>query len=322
MAKNKYFFNPDTLSYTKVEFSIKKLIAKLASRLMITLLLGVFLFIFAWYNFDSPTVRILKTEANQILLKYELLNKRISHSTQVLDYIQRMDNDVYRSFFEEPIIPSSVRKAGFGGSNRYDKYKNMEYSEVLIHSNRNLDILSKQIYVQSLSFDRLIHLIQQKERMLACIPLIPPVRKEDIIGFCPFGMRLHPILNYVRMHNGVDLVADLGKPVYATGSGIVTVNKFNSGLGNYIVINHGFGYESLYGHNSKVLVTVGQKIKRGDIIALVGTTGLSFVTHVHYEVHKNGRPVDPVNFFYDELTDQEFDKIKIMAENSSELGAQ
>lgn len=316
MKKQKYLFNPETLSYIQVEFSKRQLLKKLSSRFAVSFILGIIFFVLSWYNFDSPSVRFLEAETSRLLLKFEIIHRRTEVAIKALDIISKRDNDIYRAFFEMPTIPSSVRKAGFGGSDRYKKFREFQNTEVLTESAKKIDILSKQVYVQSVSFDKLESMIQTKERMLSCIPSIPPIMKKHITAFGPFGMRFHPILHITRMHNGVDLCSDANRPIHATGDGEVITTSYIDGLGNYVVIKHGFGYETWYGHCNKFLVKSGQKVKRGDVIALVGTTGLSYSNHVHYEVHKFGVPIDPANFFFDDLNDEEYQKIKDMAENS------
>ena len=232
MAKIKYHFNRETLSFEKIPINFKLIFyKKILPHISISLVLGISFFVFAIYYIDSPFEKSMKRENNQLVLDYELLNKRIDHASNVLQEIQQKDDNVYRLIFEASPIPASVRKAGFGGSDRYSKLKGYENSDLMIETAKKLDIISKQLVVQSKSFDDVIHLVGSKEKMLASIPAIQPIAIKDLerLG-SPFGLRMHPILHYVRMHEGVDLTAKIGTKVYAAGNGVVTTSE-NTGNG-------------------------------------------------------------------------------------------
>ncbi len=308
--KAKYRFDYDTLRYEKLEVSASQVIRSFLKKFTTSLLFGTILFLLLFLIIATPRERMLQEQNAQILFQYHLLNKRLDNTFTTINKIQESDNDSYRPFFEMKTISNSIRKAGFGGSNVYKSFEGYENSKIVIQVQKKLDIISKQLYVQTKSHDEIIKMILDKEKMLEAIPSIRPVKKSNITSVGTFGMRFHPILHYERMHKGIDLCADEGTKIYASGSGIVVRSKFNSGLGDYIVIDHGYGYKSVYGHVSKVFVKVGKKVKRGDIIAEVGTTGLSYVNHLHYEVHKNGKPVNPFKYYYYDLTDKEYNNLK------------
>lgn len=310
MRNNKYQFNPESLSFQKVETSLQEIIKKFFSRTAVSIILGIIFFIIAINLTDSPHLKTLKKENRDLLFQYEMLNKRATQLAKQLEALQNRDNNMYRPFFEAQPIPEAVRKAGFGGTNRYAEFKTFENPTPVISAAKKIDVISKQIYIQSKSFDDLAEMIKNKEKMLASIPAIQPVAQKHVTAVGPYGMRFHPILKITRLHAGVDLCAPEGTPVYAAGDGVVTSAKWGrGGIGNYIRINHGFGFKTIYGHLHKMLVKPGQRVKRGDVIALVGTTGISRVNHLHYEVHKNGKPVDPVNYYFNDLTDQEYEQM-------------
>ncbi len=258
-------------------------------------------------------------------LHYEMLTKQLDHIGQVLDNIQNRDDNIYRIVFNAEPIPKSIRTAGFGGANRYVELEGYENSEIIIETTKRLDILRKQLYVQSTSYDEVIDMALNKEDMLASIPSIQPVAIRDIrrIGGY-FGMRLHPIYKISMHHDGMDLTAPVGTDVYATGNGVVS-RVFNSrarrGYGTYIIIDHGYGYRTLYAHLDKVLVRQGQEVKRGDVIGLVGNTGASTAPHLHYEVQRNNRPVNPINYFFGELSPDQYDAmIEMSMQGGSFMG--
>ncbi len=322
MAQLNYHFNAESLSFHKIEGSFRMYVKNIFSHLGISLIIGIILSIVAMFFIDTPKETLLRRQNATLQLQYEFLNKRMNHMTRVLEEVQTRDNDIYREFFNLTNIPSVVRKAGFGGADRYSKYNGFPSSRMLIRTVQQLDILTKQLYVQSQSYNEIVEFIQNKERMLVSIPSLPPIHHKNIHSFSPFGMRFHPILRYYRMHEGVDLCTKQGTPIHAASDGTVIEAEFAAGGFGYVVkINHGFGYETVYAHASKLLVQKGQRVKRGEVIALVGSTGLSSAPHLHYEVHKNGIPVNPINFYSNDLSQKEYERLisisssKINSEN-------
>lgn len=288
------------------------------SQFVISLILGIGFFVLALYFVDSPKEQNLKLKNSDLLLKYKILNTKIDNVQSRIDQIQYRDDNVYRPIFEVEAIPMSIRKAGFGGSNPYSKLSAYNSSEVMIQTQKRIDVITRQLYVQSKSYDELIKLIYDKEKMLASIPAIRPIANTDLIRFgSAFGLRLHPILNVMKMHTGIDLTARSGTKIYAAGDGIVTRADWGNGYGYHVRMNHGYNYTTLYAHMSKILVKVGQKVKRGDVIGLVGSTGLSTCPHLHYEVRKNGRPVNPINYYYNDLSDEEYNKMIEMSSSAN-----
>ena len=250
----------------------------------------------------------LQRELNNMELQFELLNKKMTQAQAVLAEVEDRDNNLYRVYFESNPIPEEQRRAGFGGINRYKDLEGFDNSKLIVNTTRNLDILTKQIVVQSKSLDEIAKLAEKKEKLLAAIPAIQPVKNEDLTRIASgFGYRTDPFTKATKFHYGMDFTAPRGTPVYATGDGVISrADNTATGYGNHVVIDHGYGYESLYGHLYKYNVRAGQRVQRGDIIGFVGSTGRSEAPHCHYEVFKDGERINPINFYYGSLTAEEF----------------
>ncbi|CAA0157534.1 M23 family metallopeptidase [Tenacibaculum maritimum] len=307
MTKVKYYYDPDTLSYRKIKPKKSETYKKTFIGIMGVLLIAFFGFIVFSQFLMSPNERAQRRELENLRLHYELLNKRIKEGSQILEELQKRDNYIYRTYFEANPIPDEQRKAGFGGVNRYKNLEGFDNSEMVKNVTKDLDILSKQMVVQSKSLDEIVSLAKAKEKMLASIPAIQPIKNQDLKRMASgFGMRMHPILKSRRMHNGMDFTAPTGTQIYASGNGTVIKAARSSTFGNVVYIDHGYGYKTIYAHMSKIVARKGQKVKRGDLIGYVGNTGRSAAPHLHYEVHKNGRPVNPIYYYYGDLTPEEF----------------
>lgn len=269
---------------------------------------------------DTPKERKLIRELAEKDLQTEIQQQRLEHIEQVLADIQQRDNNIYRVLFEANPIPNEIRQAGFGGVNRYKDLENINNADLILANAKKIDKISKQLVIQSKSLDEIVQLAEEKEELLKTIPAIQPVQNEDLTRVASgYGMRMHPILKYRRMHNGMDFTANIGTPIYATGDGTVTKVGLGSGYGRMVIIEHGFGYKTYYAHMSKYNTKVGRKVKRGEIIGYVGNSGLSAGPHLHYEVWKNGRVMNPVNFYHNDLTPEEYDIMlqKASIENQS-----
>jgi len=316
MGKTNYRFNPDTLSYDKIERNIKTLVRRVLGYLSTGVVSGVIFFFIFLQFFDPPQSKRLKRENEQLISQYNLMNKDFDKLSKVLEDIQNRDDNIYRVIFEAEPIPSSVRMAGFGGANRYSKLEDMDNSELIISTTRKLDILSKQVFVQAKSYDEVAKMALNKEKMIASMPSIMPVSNNDLKRTASgWGMRIHPIYKIPRFHYGMDFTAAVGTDVFATGIGVVKSATREVGYGNTIVIDHGYGYETYYAHLSRINVTVGQKVNRGDVIGLVGSTGTSTAPHLHYEVSKNGQKVNPQNYYFQDLTPVEYEKMIAISSN-------
>ncbi|NLO01910.1 MAG: M23 family metallopeptidase [Bacteroidales bacterium] len=320
MAKKKYKFNPDTLSYERVGISTKEKLGKIATYLSSSLALAIIMTVLFLSFYETPRSKIIKRENQKLLTQYELMLHDIGRIENVLDELQHRDDNIYRVIFEANPIPASIRKAGFGGTNKYSHLEDLNNSELVITTARKLDIVAKEAYIQSKSYDEVLQLALNKEKMVASIPAIMPVANEDLKRTASgWGYRIHPIYKVRKMHYGMDFTAPVGTPIYATGDGKVVEVKGSknsrSGFGLAIIIDHGFGYQTIYAHLNAFNVSMGQQIKRGDIIGFVGNTGGSTAPHLHYEVHKNGSPVNPQHYYFKDLSPDEYERMIAISSN-------
>ena len=319
MAKVKYYYDTKTLSYKKIKLSKAKKIRNLFFFLLGSAFTGFLMIMIFFHFFDSPKEKILNREIKQLHSQYKIVEQKLLQVELVLDDIQHRDDNIYRVIFEADPIPKSIRKAGYGGINRYEDLNGYNNSELVISTTKKIDQITKQLYIQSKSFDDIIKLARNKTQMLASIPAIQPVSNKDLSRMASgFGPRIHPIYKTKKFHAGMDFSAKTGTPIYATGDGVIyKVRKSRRGYGNHVVINHKYGYKTLYAHMKKYIVKRGQKVKRGEIIGYVGNTGTSVAPHLHYEVHKDGKKINPVNFYYNDLTPEQYEKmLEISAQNN------
>ncbi|MAQ32253.1 MAG: peptidase M23 [Flavobacteriales bacterium] len=310
--KTKYYYDKKSLSYKAIRsqdnlfFSILKY---LTSSIIIASIIT-----FGLFNFiDSPKEKTLKREIQNLELQYNSILESMHRAELVLDDIQKRDDNIYRMIFGVEPIDTSIRKAGFGGVNRYEQYKGYSYSQIIIEAKKTIDKLNKQLFIQSKSFDEVILLGQNKAKMLSSIPAIQPVSNEDLTRMASgYGMRIDPIYKTNKFHYGMDFAAPIGTPVYATGDGFVEkIKKSRSkkDYGNYILIDHGYDYQSFYAHLDKILISKGKKVKRGDLIGYVGNTGKSTAPHLHYEVRYKKEKINPVNFYHSDLTPEQYEEM-------------
>ncbi len=321
MAKVKYYYDPRTLSYRKIERTWKNRIKSMGTFLLTAFIMAVMLFFVADNIFDSPKEKRLKREIANLEIQFEIMNGRLDHMSEVLEEIEYRDDNIYRVVFEAEPLPEEVRNSGFGGANRYAYLEGFSHSDLLSQTAQDIDELTKRIVVQSRSFDEVMELARDKESLLAAIPAIQPVSNTDLRRIASgFGYRIHPIYKVRKLHAGLDFSAPIGTPIYATGDGTVEVarSRRGSGYGKYVQINHGFGYETLYAHMSRVAVRRGQKVKRGDIIGYVGNTGRSTAPHLHYEVIRNGSKINPINYFYNDLSPEEYELLIELSSQSNQ----
>jgi len=311
MSKVKYYYDSDSLSYRKIERKKRKTFAFISIFLLASFLFSFIIIFFANLYLESPKEKALKRELQNMQLQFAFLNKKMDEAETVLANVADRDNNIYRVYFEANPIPDEQRKAGFGGINRYKDLEGFDNSKLIIESNKRLDILQKQIVVQSKSLDEITVLAEEKEKLLTAIPAIQPVNNKDLTRMASgYGMRSDPFTKVRKMHWGMDFTAPRGTPIYATGDGIVKrADSGSRGYGKHIRIDHGFGYISLYAHLYKYNVRKNQKVKRGDLIGFVGSTGRSEAPHLHYEIFKDGARINPINFYYGSLTAEEFSKL-------------
>jgi murein DD-endopeptidase MepM/ murein hydrolase activator NlpD len=316
MAKVKYYYDEDTLSYRKI--AVKK--SDRYRRVLFTFLGAILIAFFGFIGFSqflkTPNELATERELKYTEFNLELTSKQVDEMSQVLLQMQDRDNNIYRAYFEANPIPEEQRKAGFGGVNRYKYLEGYDNSDLVKSVSKKLDILSKQMSVQSKSLDEIVALAKEKEGMLASIPAILPIKKGDFYVASGYKMRMHPILKINKFHNGMDFTAPKGTPVYASGNGNIYRAQRSSTYGNVIYIDHGYGYKTIYAHLSKIIVNRNQEVKRGDLIGYVGNTGLSVAPHLHYEVHKNDIALNPINFYYGDLSLDEFATLQKASEES------
>jgi hypothetical protein len=311
MAKTKYFFNEKTLSYDEIKLtSGQKLFRFFLFLFSAIALTAVFVFILFNY-FNSPKELMQKREISEYKLQYRIMNDKLNKMQKLMSELEYRDDNIYRVIFDAEPIPKSVREAGIGGVDRYVNLEGYNESKLLIETAKKLDKLTSEIYVQSKSFDEVFSMARNKEKMLASIPAIQPIRNIDMRRISSyFGYRIDPFYKVKKFHEGLDFSAPTGTPVHVTGDGrVVRVIRSNRGYGNEILVDNGYGYMTRYAHLSAFKVKKGQLVKRGQVIGLVGDTGKSTASHLHYEVIKNHRPINPIDFFFNDLTPAEYSKM-------------
>ena len=307
MAKVKYYYDADTLSYRKIDVKKSDYYKKTVFGILSVLLIAFIGFIIFSQFLMSPNERAINRENENLKLNLDLFSKRIAESSAILNQLQERDNNIYRMYFEANPIPNEQRKAGFGGVNRYKSLDGYDNSKMIKQLTKDIDILSKQLVIQSKSLDEIVILAKEKEKMLAAIPAILPVKLVDLTRMASgYKWRMHPILKIRKFHKGMDFTAPTGTPIYASGNGKVIRSSRSATYGRVVYINHGYGYTTIYAHMSKIKAKRGQNVKRGDLIGYVGNTGRSVSAHLHYEVRKNGKALNPINFYYGDLTPAQF----------------
>ena len=320
MSKIRYRFNRKTLNYERAVTSMRTHVFRVVSFLGTASVIGALAVVIAFKFFDSPKEKQLRRELEKMKLQYNLVNGRVENMNKVIEDLEHRDDNIYRVIFEAEPIPSDIRKAGFGGVDRYADLEGFDNSQLMLKLTQKVDRLAKEIYIQSKSFDEVIKMVDGKKQLLASIPAIMPISNKDL-SHTPsgFGMRMHPIYKIAKMHSGMDFTSPSGTPIYATGDAIVELATGDgSGYGNHVILDHSYGYKTVYGHMSKILVIKGQKVLRGEKIGLVGSTGLSTGPHCHYEVIKNGQKINPVNYYFLDLSPQEYATIVSQSDRNNQ----
>ncbi len=319
MAKTKYHFNPDTLHYERVRLSVWRLVGRLMGFLASSVVFAALISIAVYKYVDSPKEKSLKRKISQLEGNYDILQNRVKTLNTIMVDLQNRDNNIYRTIFEAEPLPLAVRQAQSKGD-LYKLLQTADIDEVILATTSQLNSLSAKVYIQSKSYEQLLKLVKSKEQLLASIPAIQPISNKKLDRMASgYGYRVHPIYKTVKMHTGMDFSANTGTEIYATGEGVVEdADASMRGYGNCVVINHGYGYKTLYGHMSRIKVRPGQKVKRGEVIGLVGSTGTSTSPHLHYEVRRGNNPINPINFFYTDITPQEYEAMIELAERSNQ----
>lgn len=319
--KVKYYYDSENLAYRKIKPQKRKKFGYALLFLIASALFGFLCFVM-FMNipyFKTPKDKLQAREIENLKVKYSILNKKIESLEEVASDLENRDNNLYRTFFNYAPI-STEKRRGIFDKNRYKELEGYNNSDLVINTTKKVDGISKALAFQSKSLDEILKLAKAKDKLLSAIPAIQPVKNEDLKRMASgFGYRTDPFTKARKMHEGMDFTASTGTPIYATGDGVVkSADNSLSGYGNHIEINHGFGYLTLYAHLSSYKVRPGQRIKRGDIIGLVGSTGRSQAPHLHYEVHKDGKVVNPINFYYGNISAAEYKVISKIANQENQ----
>jgi len=320
MAKKKFHFNPETLSYEQIEHTITHFLKQVMIHALSGVSLGaVFFFIFV-STVQSPEEKQLTEEKRNMQAQYKVLERQFEDMQTVMTDMQQRDDNMYRVVFQADPIPLSVRKGTSANTQYYQQLLEMTNSEVVVSTTKKLNELKKELYIQSKSFDDLVVMAKNKDAMLLCLPAIQPVMNKNLKYMASgYGWRIDPVYHTRRFHAGMDFTAPTGTNIYATANGSVMSAGWKQGYGNCVEINHGFGYVTLYGHMSAIKVRMGQPVKRGDVIGLVGSTGKSTGPHLHYEVHLRGEIMNPANYYYLDLSPADYDRMIQMSNNSGQM---
>lgn len=323
MARIKYYYDTETCKYERVRTRKSDIVLNALGFLSLTVIMAVGLMVLYHNHFDSPKELILKNEVRELEFYYEKLNKDVELLSDILSSIEERDDNIYRVVLGAEPIEKSVRDAGVGGADRYAdiRKKNISHADLVIALHEKVDRVRRKLYIESKSQDEVVHLAEKKEKLYASIPAIQPIANKQLIALASgFGMRIHPVYKLKKLHTGIDFAASIGTPIYATADGkIDKVDVRFSGYGKMVEIDHGFGYRTRYAHMHDFAVKKGQTVKRGDLIGYVGNTGMSTAPHLHYEVLINDQRVDPVHYFFNDLSAAEYEKILELAsaENQS-----
>jgi murein DD-endopeptidase MepM/ murein hydrolase activator NlpD len=315
MKKIKYYYNTHTLRYEKLETPLRVKLLRLFGFLASSLVTAAIIVAIAFQYVDSPKEKILQKENDDLKDNYIVIQQRVDQLQKQMLELENRDNNIYRSIFESTPIPDSARLREMEKTKEVQLVQSMGESELLKSISGQLNSLALRAAYQAKSYNDIGSMVKNKEKLLAAIPAIQPISNKNLTHLASgFGYRVDPVYKVTKFHAGLDFAAPLGTPIYATADGIVKEADYNAGgYGNNVVINHGFGYETLYGHMYRIKAKTGQKVKRGEVIGYVGSTGKSTGPHCHYEVHKNGQLVDPVYYFYNDLTPEQYDRLLKLA---------
>lgn len=317
--KAKFHFNPETLSFERVETSARNILKKIFIHLFSSAFIGFIFFIGFSFFIDSPEEKQLKKDLKTMKIQYKLLDKKIDQLSKVSKDLQQRDNNLYRVIFQAEPLPD-YNSWNYQNDKLINELSDKSSLKILKETSQKVDALSKQIYSQIESYDEIVELLKTNETKLKNIPAIQPILNKDLTRIASgFGYRIDPIYHTRKMHTGMDFTAPIGTDIYATGNGTVTFAGWKQGYGNTIIIDHGFGYETLYAHLKNIKVKERQKINRTDIIGTVGNTGKSTGPHLHYEVFFKGQHVDPLNYYFLDLSPEEYDKMIQLAHNAGQV---
>lgn len=320
MKKIKYYYNTHTLRYEKLETPLRVRLLQLFGFIAASIVTGIIIFAIAFRYIDSPKEKLLRQQNDDLRQNYSIMSERLKQLELQMDEIANRDNNVYRSIFEANPIPDSARVKEMEKRKEVQLVQGMGSTELVKNMTAQLNNLALRMAYQERSFDDITKMVKNKEQLLASIPAIQPISNKTLTRIASgYGYRIDPIYKDRRAHMGMDFTAPQGTPIYATADGVVSDAGFNTGgFGNRVVINHGNNYQTLYGHMYRIKARVGQRVKRGEVIGYVGNTGKSSGPHCHYEVHHRGNPVNPIYYFYNDLTPAQFDRLLKLAASSNQ----
>ena len=319
MAKKKFHFNPETLSYEQIEHSISHWLKQFMIHALSGVFLGLIFFFIFVSTIQSPQEKQLNQDKTHMEAQYNVLERQLREVQYVMSDLQQRDDNLYRVVFQADPIPLSVRRGSSANTEYYEQLLDMTNSEIVVSTTKKLNELRKELYIQSKSYDDLILLAKNKETMLENLPAIQPVLNKNLTRMASgYGWRIDPVYHSRRFHAGMDFTAPIGTNIFVTGNGTVQSAGWEQGYGNCVQVNHGYGYVTLYGHMSAIKVRVGQKLKRGDVIGLVGSTGKSTGPHLHYEVHFKGEIMNPQNYYFLDLSPADYDRMVQMSNNAGQ----
>lgn len=320
MSKHKFKYNPETLSFEKIEISVRNIIRTILTHLLSGIGISTIVLVLVFSLVDSPEEKHLRTENDRLVTQYKILNHRYHEMEKVLDDIHQRDENLYRVMLEADSMPDVMRNDDPLYNKKYDEFLDMSNYDILFKTSAEADYIQERLCQQSSSFNEIADLLQKNSEKLECVPAIQPILNKNLKSISSgFGRRVDPIFRISRMHTGIDFSASKGTKVFATGNGVVTEAGRKVGYGNIVVINHGFGYTSVYAHLQNINVKPRQKVTRAQVIGTVGSTGKSTGPHLHYEVRYHGTPVNPVNFFFLDLSPAEYDELIQIASNAGKV---
>ena len=315
MKKIKYYYNTHTLRYEKLETPLRVKLLRVFGFIAAALVTAAIISLLAFRFIGSPNEKLLRAENERMKDRYRELSKETKKIEQQMKELEDRDNEVYRSIFEATPIPDSARLKDLEKEQQITKVEGMEQNDLINSIITSLNNMGSRINVQKASYKDLGGMVKDKEKLLAATPAIQPVSNADLKRIASgFGYRIDPVYKTVKLHPGLDFAAPAGTPIYATADGTVEfAGNRGDGYGNNVIINHGYGYKTLFGHMFRIKARSGQRVTRGEVIGWVGSTGKSTGPHCHYEVIKNGNKIDPIYFFYNDLTPEQFDRLLKLA---------
>lgn len=314
--KKKYHLNPETLTIERIDHTVGYVVRKGLTYVVLGILFGIAFFFLFFSFFPSPREKKVVRERDALNTQYTMLSKQLDQMQLVLSDLQQRDDNLYRVLFQAEPIPLSVRLGAAYPLDYYDSIMQMTNSQLAAEIVRKTNLIEKELYVQAKSYEDILELAKTREIRMENLPAIQPVLNKDLKRVASgYGYRMDPVYHTPRFHSGMDFTAPVGTDVYATGNGQIIFVGWKQGYGNTVVLSHGFDYTTLYAHLSKPLVKVGQRVRRGDIIALVGNSGKSTGPHLHYEVRLRDKPVDPRNFYFQDLSPEDYDRMVQLSNN-------